>query len=782
MRPDRKFRLFVQFLLCLLICFQGPAVEAAGATPAASAEDLRATLVGAQLALASDPAGAAAAIRDAEQVYQAALSAAIREHAPEADQRAREGFSELKVAGEDPAHFAAGRSQVWTAILWGSYTIMEEALQAGELGTARAWLPVREFRTATRFSLPVVDATLALESLAEGAISADEAIVAMRSDLLGAYQSRLDEALRALPDAQNHGFAIRRAELAALATGYFTILAPSYAEQRGEGELQAAVSSFAELQRAAMSGSGLEGALSAVDRALEGFRAAPLSPAERSRRAGQLLRFVGLIPVEYGRGVAGGRVVHDFEIQEAITFQAAAYAAFADLENLLAADHPDETGQADLLLARLGERLAQASQGQQVADPEEIRDTAGELAGLLEATIPEDWLKNSTQGDFDVIDSMLDQVEAAVQRGEYVMAESARLEAYAILESGPEARLIVVDPQLSTHLEGLFWNGYGEQKGLAYLIKNQAPTEQVRGTLTALAGQLAAAQELLGENAAPASIAANAGIIVFREGLEAVVILASLMSSLRRSEERKYRKSMWVGVVAALAVTVLTWLAAREVLQLFARYGEKLEAVVSLIAVGVLLVIMNWFFHKVSWTNWIAGFHSRKRQLLSGEAGLSLGLVALGFSSVYREGFEVVLFLQALVLDAGNGVVMAGTAVGLAVVALIGVIAFRMQVNLPYKKMLVITGILIGIVLFQIVGKTVYSLQVVGWAPVHPLQGLSLPVELGIWLGIYPTWEGIGSQLLAAGFVLGSYYLAEWSRRRQRLQAPPHNLPLQGEE
>ncbi len=201
--------------------------------------------------------------------------------------------------------------------------------------------------------------------------------------------------------------------------------------------------------------------------------------------------------------------------------------------------------------------------------------------------------------------------------------------------------------------------------------------------------------------------------------------------------------------------------------------GEKLEAVVSLIAVCVLLVIMNWFFHKRYWTNWIAQFHSRKRKLLTGEAGLMMGLITLGFASVYREGFEVVLFLQALVLEAGSEVVLAGTVVGLLLVILLGFVAFRLQVNLPYRNMLIVTGILLGVVLLQIVGKTVYTMQVVGWMPIHTLDQLAFPYWWGSWFGIYPTWEGLILQFLAAGFVIGSFYLAERKSKKQRRRVVP---------
>jgi len=190
--------------------------------------------------------------------------------------------------------------------------------------------------------------------------------------------------------------------------------------------------------------------------------------------------------------------------------------------------------------------------------------------------------------------------------------------------------------------------------------------------------------------------------------------------------------------------------------------------VVSLIAIGVLLLITNWFFHKTYWKDWIAGFHAQKRQLLSAETGQFVGLVMLGFTSMYREGFETVLFLQALALEAGPTIVLQGVALGAVAVLIVGLITFKLQARLPYKKMLVWTGVLIGVVLVTMVGKTVHVMQAVGWLGITPIKGLVLPYWAGLWFGLYATWQGIIAQLGAAAFVIGSYYLAEGMQNKRR--------------
>ena len=157
-----------------------------------------------------------------------------------------------------------------------------------------------------------------------------------------------------------------------------------------------------------------------------------------------------------------------------------------------------------------------------------------------------------------------------------------------------------------------------------------------------------------------------------------------------------------------------------------------------------------------------------------GGAGLSLaaaqvfGLVLLGFSSVYREGFETVLFLQAMTLEAGAVTVLEGVVLGLAAVVAVFVLVIALERKLPHKKMLIATGLLITWVLVVMVGTTVQTMQKIGWIGVTPIEGLELPYWMGLWLGVFPTWQGIGAQFAAAVFVLGSYFGAEALRKRRR--------------
>jgi Iron permease FTR1 family len=142
----------------------------------------------------------------------------------------------------------------------------------------------------------------------------------------------------------------------------------------------------------------------------------------------------------------------------------------------------------------------------------------------------------------------------------------------------------------------------------------------------------------------------------------------------------------------------------------------------------------------VYWNEHLADLHGRKKRVLGvGGLAATLGLVTLGFASVYREGFETVLFVQAIVLEAGTLPVLAGVAVGAAATAVVGVLTITLQQKLPNKKMLIGSGLLIVWVLVVMVGTTVQALQVAGWVPVTPVDELRLPYWSASGSGSIPT-------------------------------------------
>ncbi|HEX4805847.1 MAG TPA: FTR1 family protein [Conexibacter sp.] len=263
-----------------------------------------------------------------------------------------------------------------------------------------------------------------------------------------------------------------------------------------------------------------------------------------------------------------------------------------------------------------------------------------------------------------------------------------------------------------------------------------------------------------------ATVVFDSSIIVFREGLEAVLIFAAVTASFLGADKQR-RRPVVLGAACAFAAAVATWFAAQALLAVASPLGARLQAITGFVAIAVLLVVLNWFVHKVYWSQWIGRHHRQRRKLLAASGfSATLGLVLLGFTSVYREGFEVVLFLQSLELKDGSAAVLEGVGFGLAATALVGAVTFWLHHKLPYKKMLVLTGVLVGVVLVVMTGGTALSFQQLGWLPTHATP-FTLPRWMGPWFEMRSTWETLGAQTLAALFVVGSYFLAEHVKVRR---------------
>ena len=688
-------------------------------------------------------------------------------------------LGEARQAAEqlDEAGLAAARGRVLAALRRGAMAVAVASARRDEPARARAWLQIRDFRKATRFTRPGVDGTAAIQQLAAAEITPHEAVLQIEKDLLDTFQARLITNLDEAARAAERGFGGRFSETAAIVLGYWKAIAPEYGDQRSTAERRSADRDFARLAAAAAAGDAarFEAARERVEADLVGFTAAPLTPDEEVNRYSQLERFLDLVPKEYEKGVSDGRVTLAFEIQEAVAFMDGTEAAFSDLEPALLQRDEAAVEKIRTDFATLREYVDDAQQGRAVAAEDEVT-TAAERAGEeIERISPEEWREGGDEADYELVAVSLDQLEAAAGAGQYQAAEQARLAAYGFLEFGPELKLRAFDPQLALELEGLIWYGANGDKGLANLVADRAPLSEIRETRLDLDEKLADARAITGDGASAFTTITNSALIVFREGLEAILIIAAITASML-GPRAPLRRPVYRGALLAIPASMLMFALAVLLLDSLSKYGEKLEAVVGIVAIGVLLLVMNWFFHKVYWTEWIKGHRDRGKVLtgaaLATGAGAATvaGLYTLGFTSVFREGFETVLFLQALQLSSGTGVVLAGVCLGLVLTAIVGAITFALERKLPYKKMLIVTGVLIALVLVVLVGNTARTMQGVGWLSIHPID-IEFPLWMGTWLGIYPTVETLTAQLLAFVFVIGSYFAAEWMRKRELRKA-----------
>ena len=279
-------------------------------------------------------------------------------------------------------------------------------------------------------------------------------------------------------------------------------------------------------------------------------------------------------------------------------------------------------------------------------------------------------------------------------------------------------------------------------------------------------------------NTSPTVAFLDIGILVFREGLECILVLAAITASMTGAK-RDHRRPVALGAGLAFGASVIIVGSLSDNMS-----ALDLQAATGLLAVVVLLVIMNWFFHKIYWGGWIRAHNRRRKALLENASAVEIsgrhlwwGLILLGFTSLYREGFEVVLFLQSYHLRLGGGVVLKGALLGIVLSSLVAVLTFVLQRRLPYRKMLITTGVLLGMVLLVMVGEQAQEMQLAHWistTQIGPLANI-IPPWMGMWFAVFPTVETLVAQLIAAFLVIGSYYAA----RRFGGTAPESTEPVQ---
>lgn len=373
------------------------------------------------------------------------------------------------------------------------------------------------------------------------------------------------------------------------------------------------------------------------------------------------------------------------------------------------------------------------------------------------------------QQEVDTALALVDQSVEAAEAGErergYDLARSAYLDHFELVEIPLRLR----NPNLVLDLEFAFADLRDGIRDGASLGAVRDSAREVRSNLRDVKRELEAKGF-----AAPALAFGFSFTILFREGLEAVLLIAVLLGSLEAARAANYRRPLAWGVAGAVAATAATFLLATFVIDIAPVNREVLEAVTALLAVAVLFWVSFWLVSRLEQKRWMEFMRARTASAVA--AGGALAFAGLGFTAVYREGFETVLFYQALTLFAQGLVlwVVLGAAAAAAALVAVGYAIFGLGKKLPLKPML-ITGVSVLLLLsVTLVGNAVRSLQEVDVINATPIEGgwARLPVFLAELTGIHPTTQGIAAQAaLLTVYVLGALYVFAWRPLRQRQAA-----------
>lgn len=330
-----------------------------------------------------------------------------------------------------------------------------------------------------------------------------------------------------------------------------------------------------------------------------------------------------------------------------------------------------------------------------------------------------------------------------------LLVEHAYLEGFEPLESRLPARL-VADIEKRIHLE------------LRPAIKRQAPLATITSLVGLVGDDLLRADRFLARGGSVPFAVVNAFIIVVREGLEAVLLVAALLTYLGAIDaQARHRRQIYAGVGAGVVASIGTWFLARTLLPISGANRELLEGITALAAVVVLMYVAHWLFQKTYIHDWKDYLRTRVGGAVTRGSGVAMATLA--FAAVYREGFETVLFYQALAFDAGVGAILGGFIPGAIVIVALGIGIIRVGVKLPLKKVFAGTNALLLYLAFVFIGKGIYNLQEAGLFAANPLPLPDHPALRQVF-GFYPLAQTVAAQTAFLLLLAGTYVSYRWLR------------------
>jgi high-affinity iron transporter len=329
---------------------------------------------------------------------------------------------------------------------------------------------------------------------------------------------------------------------------------------------------------------------------------------------------------------------------------------------------------------------------------------------------------------------------AAYQRRQMQAAQALAVSAYLDGFELVEASLDAVDRRFRMAIEA-------EMMQYRAMVKNQEPNAAVEAQGNRVQGLLAEAATLLAGARLPAgAVFFSAFVILLREGLEAMLVLAAILALLIKGERRDALPYVHAGWITALALGGCTWFVASYVIALSGATREVTEGITALVAAVVLLYMGFWMHNKSYAKRWQTFLQEQLRTALSSRTMWALALVS--FLAVYREAFETVLFYQALWTQAAPAYVPVLGGVLAAAVTLVGLgwLLLRGSIQLPLGLFFGATSALLVLLAVIFAGKGIAALQESGTLPVEPVNFPGIPA-----LGVYPD---LLSLLLQAGLIL----------------------------
>jgi high-affinity iron transporter len=374
--------------------------------------------------------------------------------------------------------------------------------------------------------------------------------------------------------------------------------------------------------------------------------------------------------------------------------------------------------------------------------------------------------KGIVRTDVDQIGSKLDEMLSTYRKGSYDDAFSTSRSAYLDNYESVEVPLRPINPDFTLDMEIKFAE-------LRNLIQVHAPYDKIQSKVFEIKQGLDESERLVSGTGvvAPGIAFSSSFSIIFREGLESALIVGAILTYLEASRNNKFKKHVYYGIIIAIAATAATWSIAQYIIEISGANREMIEAIAGISAVAILFWVSFWVLNKIETKKWIEFVKAKVWKATT--TGSVIVFVMLSFFTVYREGFETVLFYQAILSFAKymEWYVIAGFVSGLAVIVGIVFLIRRLGKKLPLRVLFGLTMAVGAYMSVAFMGNAIRSFQELGYISTTSLIGTvpRLDINLAEMTGIHPTLESVIAQLiLLAIYVVGSVYVLIIKPRRTK--------------
>jgi high-affinity iron transporter len=412
--------------------------------------------------------------------------------------------------------------------------------------------------------------------------------------------------------------------------------------------------------------------------------------------------------------------------------------------------------------------LRENTQLNNLSDITELSKGFGTYSGIKKGFgVSTDSEKTGVRIDIDSLRIKLVELLQKYKEGEndeaFMAARSAYLDSYERIE----VPLRPINPDYTLDMEIKFAE-------LRNLILQHQPYPRVEAKVVEIRSGLDESERLVtGTGTLAPSLAFSTSFsIIFREGLESALIIGAILTYLEASRNSHYKKHVYLGIVIAIIATVITWFIAQFVIDITGASKELIEAIAGILAVAVLFWVSFWILNKVETKKWIEFVKAKVWQATT--TGSVMVFAMLSFFTVYREGFETVLFYQAMFSFAKNmeTFVFLGLVLGLAVIISVVFIIRRLGKKLPLRVLFGLTMAIGAYMSIAFIGNAIREFQEIGYISTTHLFGIipRLEINLATMTGIHPTLETTIAQiLLLSVYVVGCLYILILQPRRKKL-------------